>query len=179
MSKALQSIDDFVIELGSGNDQLTLNWGDYDDDTVTITGTGAQPTYNIDVSNASSTSMQGIYNNFPTTGINTSPGQTLQWGTGTSPGLSYNWNDTITIGDINTNQGTLKVNGDAEFDGDIKLQGKSLSETLSKLEERLAILHPNPELEEKWEELKSLGTRYKELEKEIIEKEKMWNILKK
>jgi hypothetical protein len=48
-----------------------------------------------------------------------------------------------------------------------------------KIEERLAILHPNEKLEEKWEELKELSKRYKELEKEIIEKEKMWDILKR
>jgi hypothetical protein len=48
-----------------------------------------------------------------------------------------------------------------------------------KIEERLAILHPNPELEDRWEELKELSKRYKELEKEIIEKEKMWDILKR
>jgi len=176
MNKPLQSIDDFIIKLGSGNEKKSLNWDD-DMDTITITGAGAQPTLNIDIDNMNSSSIQGIYNNFPTTGINTSPGHTLHWGVGTDN--TYNWNDTIMIGDYNSNQGTLKVNGDAEFDGDIKLQGKSLSETLEKLEERLAILHPNPELEERWEELKSLGKRYKELEAEIIEKEKMWNILKK
>ena len=50
---------------------------------------------------------------------------------------------------------------------------------LEKIDERLAILHPNPELEDRWDELKELGKRYKELEQEIIEKEKVWTILKK
>jgi hypothetical protein len=71
------------------------------------------------------------------------------------------------------------VNGDAEFDGDVKIKGKSITEVFDKIEERLAILHPNPELEDRWEELKELSKRYKELEKEIIEKEKMWDILKR
>ena len=48
-----------------------------------------------------------------------------------------------------------------------------------KIEERLEILHPNPELEDRWDELKELGKRYKELEQEIIEKEKVWAILKR
>lgn len=74
---------------------------------------------------------------------------------------------------------SLHVRGDAEFEGDIKLKGKSLSETLDKIEERLAILHPNEKLEEKWEELKKLGDMYRALEKDIIEKEKIWNTLKK
>lgn len=74
---------------------------------------------------------------------------------------------------------TLKVKGDAEFEGDIKFKGKSLNHVLSKIEERLAIIHPNEKLEEKWEQLKELGKQYRELEADIIEKEKIWNILRK
>jgi flagellar motility protein MotE (MotC chaperone) len=43
----------------------------------------------------------------------------------------------------------------------------------------LGIIHPNKELEEKWEELSQLAARYKELEAEIKDKEKMWAILKR
>lgn len=43
----------------------------------------------------------------------------------------------------------------------------------------MAILHPNEKLEEKWEELKKLGDMYRALEKDIIEKEKIWETLKK
>lgn len=73
----------------------------------------------------------------------------------------------------------LDVNGNANFEGDIKIKGKSLTETLDNIEKRLAILHPNIELEEKWERLKALGDMYRELEKEIIEKEELWKIIKK
>ena len=73
----------------------------------------------------------------------------------------------------------LKVNGDAEFDGEVTIKGKSLTDMFEKIEERLSILHPNPKLEDKWDELKELGKRYKELEAEIIEKEKVWAILKR
>lgn len=103
----------------------------------------------------------------------------------TSPG--YNWNtistgtgtDTITIADWGNLSNTLQVNGDANFEGDIKIKGKSLIDSLEKIEEKLAILRPNEQLEEKWEELRNLRKQYMELEKEIIEKEKMWDILKK
>ena len=90
-----------------------------------------------------------------------------------SPGLTFNdqW-------DFNHKQ-SLSVRGDAEFEGDIKLKGKSLSETLEKIEQRLAILHPNEQLESKWEELKKLGDAYRALEKDITEKEKIWETLKK
>ncbi len=87
------------------------------------------------------------------------------------------WNTTSTSPYMGS--GALKVIGDADIDGDLKVQGVSLTERLDKIEERLAILRPNESLEEKWDELKELGKRYRELEKEIIEKEKVWEILKK
>jgi hypothetical protein len=88
------------------------------------------------------------------------------------------WNDTISISNITT-PNTLQVNGNAEFDGDIKLKGKSLNDTLSKIEERLAILHPNEKLEEKWAKLRELRKQYQELETDILEKEKIVEILKR
>ena len=101
---------------------------------------------------------------------------TLTNGTGNiSPSLGLSFNDQW---DFNHKQ-SLSVRGDAEFEGDIKLKGKSLSETLDKIEQRLAILHPNKELEHKWEKLKELGNAYRALEKDIIEKEKIWETLKK
>jgi hypothetical protein len=62
--------------------------------------------------------------------------------------------------------------------GDIKIGSKSLSKAIEQIEERLGILHPNPELEDRWEQLKDLRRQYQELEKELLEKEKMWKILK-
>lgn len=96
-------------------------------------------------------------------------------GTSTSP---Y-WIDSTAITNGNLNQSGLKVQGDAEFEGDLKLKGKSLDKTLTKIEERLAILHPNEKLEEKWENLRGLRKAYMELEAEIIEKELIWATLKR
>ena len=63
--------------------------------------------------------------------------------------------------------------------GDLLMKGKKLSDVLDNIEKRLAILHPNPELEDRWENLKQLGEQYKALEAELIEKEKIWAILKR
>ena len=93
-------------------------------------------------------------------------------------GTSYT-NDWITVSNNNLSGATLEVKGDANFEGDIKIKGKSINESLERIEERLAILHPNEELEEKWEQLRGLRKMYMELEAEIIEKEKIWKILKK
>ncbi len=95
---------------------------------------------------------------------------------GTSYTLAPNWNDTISIA---SNDNSLLVKGDAKFEGNLTIQGESLKESLDKIEERLAILRPNEELEEKWDKLRGLRKMYMELEAEIIEKEKMWAILKK
>lgn len=122
-----------------------------------------------------STSMNTI--NYPTgnvTGINN---VIISNNTGTITPYWGSINDTLTLGQIHTLP--LKVQGDAEIEGNLKLGGKNINELLDKIEERLAILHPNTELEDRWEELKELSKRYKELERDIIEKEKIYNILKK
>ena len=109
-----------------------------------------------------------------TTGTVTIPNTTsngIYWGlNGTS--------STITT-DPSLKGNSLSVKGNADFEGEVTIKGKSLTDTLDKIEERLAILHPNPELEDRWDELKELGKRYKELEQALLEKEKVWAILKK
>lgn len=174
--------DDIIILSGTNNkdNQLTL---DFDDSTTTI-NMGSGINYNQPLS----TTVTGNLNWNNTIGtitsgtggytINGSGGYGYTIGTHTTP---YTYTDTITLGDfsINAGQDALEVKGDANFNGDIKLKGKSLSDVLDNIEKRLAILHPNPELEEHWDELKALGERYRELEKEILEKEKVWDILKR
>ena len=63
-------------------------------------------------------------------------------------------------------------------ESDLRIGDRSLKDFMDRVEERLNILRPNPKLEDKWNELADLGKRYRELEAEILEKEKMWNILK-
>jgi hypothetical protein len=81
--------------------------------------------------------------------------------------------------DPNLQGKTLQVNGNADITGELTVQGIKLSDRLDKIDERLAILHPNEELEAKWENLRGLRKAYMELEAEIKEKEKVWGILKK
>lgn len=81
--------------------------------------------------------------------------------------------------DPNLQGKTLQVTGNADITGELTVQGVKLSDRLDKIEERLGILRPNEELEAKWENLRGLRKAYMELEKEIIEKESMWSILKK
>ena len=128
------------------------------------------------------------HQNYPTITTGTTTAGNLFVGSSGS-GTGYVYTTTTTSPTIdpysdvifgNNGNGTkLQVKGDAEFEGDIKLKGKSLTDTLSKLEERLAILHPNEKLEEKWEKLRELRKQYQELETDILEKEKIVEILKR
>lgn len=106
------------------------------------------------------------------TGINSAP-YTIQ--PLVTPGTSIYDNTGIWT----TQHPSIKVQGDAEVEGDLKLGGKSIKDSLEKIEEKLAILHPNTELEEKWEKLRELRRQYIACEKDIIEKEKIWETLKK
>jgi hypothetical protein len=78
-------------------------------------------------------------------------------------------------GTLNTNsiwgaQGSpgLQVNGDAEFEGDIKWKGRSLGGLLQSIEDRLAILQePDPEKLKKHAALKKAYDHYKTMERLI------------
>ena len=135
-------------------------------DTITLTGSSSSPTYTI---SSPGNVSGGLY--WGMNGTSANPGQVL-----TSNGTNTGW---ITQADPSLKGATLSVKGDADFEGNVTIKGKNLTEIFEKIEERLAILHPNPELEDRWDELKDLAKRYKELEAEIIEKEKVWAILKK
>jgi flagellar motility protein MotE (MotC chaperone) len=101
-------------------------------------------------------------------------------------GTGYTYTTTGTSGSpwIGTGTGTLKVeqSGSIEIQGenaDIKMNGKSMKAWMEKVEERLNILTPNPELEKDWDDLRRLGQRYRALEKKCKEKAQMWEALKK
>jgi hypothetical protein len=74
---------------------------------------------------------------------------------------------------------TINTNGIEMQPGtDIVIGGQSLMKTLDSINERLAILQPNTRLESEWEELKELGERYREMEQDLLEKARVWGILK-
>jgi hypothetical protein len=93
---------------------------------------------------------------------------------------TINWNQTYPTWTTGTNTAVnISTDGISMQPGtDIKIGGRGLMDAIDKIEERLGILHPNPELEDRWEQLKELRKQYIELEKDLLEKEKMWKILK-
>jgi len=109
---------------------------------------------------------------------------------------SFDNNSTVTISSgtnildsLSTDSFTLNSTWDTSYNDTITIGGQTLTEqklkALDGLQEwqeevnkKLAILQPNPKLEEEWSELRELRERYVELEKELTEKSKMWAILK-
>ena len=74
---------------------------------------------------------------------------------------------------------TMSVKGDADFGGDVRVQGRSLAEFMQQVKQRLNMLQPNPELEREWDQLRELGEQYRQLEQELAEKAEMWGRLKR
>ena len=147
-----------------------LNVSTYDPkDTILGGPYGAgQPVYNITGGSGIDTITLDPLIYSSSTSI-TSP-STITWNQDYS--TTANWSNTTANVNIDTNGISIKEGGD------IKIAGKSLSDAIEKIEARLGILNPNPELEDRWDQLKELRKQYVELEKDLLEKEKLMKILK-
>jgi hypothetical protein len=104
-------------------------------------------------------------------------GSSYSWittGTGTNGVGALDWSSP-TINSTITQSAIMELRGE---NADLKINGRSLMSAIDALEQRLNILVPNPELEAEWEELRELGERYRELERQCKEKGDMWAKLK-
>ena len=149
------------------NDWVNLNLNEYTDPT-TDSSYGAVPPL---------VQAHTIPNVTISTNTNTISGGYTIGATGTSPntvwtGGSYRISDPAAVLGAG---GRMELKGDS---ADLTINGKSLKCWMEKVEERLNILTPNPELEKEWDELRRLGERYRKLEKKCKEKAEVWNKLK-
>ena len=149
----------------------------YNSDTVTIDSSYGAVSYTTNIGGSMGTDTITLNN---TLGSITSPYTistgipTFRYSNGTSGASTYNWNNTTTPNTVHINTDGLTM---AEGT-DITVGGKSLTKAIEQIEERLGILHPNPALEERWSKLKDLRRQYMEMEKDLLEKEKLMKILK-
>jgi translation initiation factor 6 (eIF-6) len=60
---------------------------------------------------------------------------------------------------------------------DIQINGTSLVDTLAAIQQQLNILVPDPELEQQWHQLRALGDQYRQLQRELQEKTRVWNAI--
>ena len=176
----------------SNNDTITISESDIlasidDTDTITLSNWDSPLSTSLSTDYTYS-AMLGTPTSITSGGsgatLTTTTGGGLMWGNvgtpytytgapGTLTSAGGNWTT------YNNHPQVLKVEGDAEFKGEVTIGGVRLDERLSAIEERLGILRPNNDLEGKWEKLKALGEEYRKLEQEILEGEKIWDILKK
>ena len=70
----------------------------------------------------------------------------------------------------------MELRGDQ---ADIVINGVSLNDTLRSIQDRLNLLRPNTELEADWDQLRDLGEQYRNLEKQLTEKQRAWDLLRK
>jgi hypothetical protein len=98
----------------------------------------------------------------------------ISYTTGTTSPYTINTNSTYNTARVVLDEKGIEIKAGA----DLVVGGKSLMKVLDGIEERLNILHPNPELEYRWDELKELRRQYIEMEKDLLEKEKIMKILK-
>lgn len=69
----------------------------------------------------------------------------------------------------------IQLDGDA---ADITVNGWSLVAAVKRIEERLGLYQPNPDLEAEWEELQALSEQYRKLEQHIRDKQATFDRLK-
>jgi hypothetical protein len=63
-------------------------------------------------------------------------------------------------------------------DADVEVNGWSLVAAVKRIEQRLGLFQPNPELEAEWSDLRELGEQYKKLEQHIRDKQATWDRIK-
>ena len=155
------------------NDWVNLNLNEYEcNDLTTDPSYGAIPPLvqahtipNVTISTNTNTNTNTISGGYTIGATGTSPNTVWTGG-------SYRISDPAAV---ITASGKMALKGDG---ADIDINGKSLKNWMEKVEERLNILTPNPELEKEWDELRRLGERYRKLEKKCKEKAEVWNKLK-
>ena len=109
-------------------------------------------------------------------GLNGATGSNTVWTTNTTATGSFTIGPNYSaVGSQLDQNGRMSLRGD---NADLDINGKSLNGWMEKVEERLNILIPNPELEKEWDDLRRLGERYRKLEKKCKEKAEVWKKLK-
>ena len=121
-------------------------------------------------------SYQIYSNSVPTVGnLTTYSGAGIYQVTGQLTGTGgYTLNTSATNGTwaslvAGTSTPSIQVKGDAEFEGNVTINGQNLAETLQRIQHRLAILVPNPKLLDKYEALQQAYEHYKTLEALCVE----------
>jgi hypothetical protein len=164
MEEIAQELNDVISNPGNYTGTIGTS---ITDDTITLSD-GSESDYSTVYTLDNSVNVGGLTFNYPNT-MSTGSGSYSLGGAG----VSSPW----TVNSSMTYPSSAKIKLDGEG-ADIEVNGWSLIDAIKKIEERLNILTPNPELESEWAELKRLGDRYRKLEKKIQDKMGTWDRLK-
>ena len=160
-----KEIDDFsilsdTISIGAqGSGYSSIDYGAIPTITATDTLTLGNISFNNTITSSTYTLGSGIDAN------------TVWTTSGTGSAIGGLWSNPGTTIDQG---GKMSLRGD---NADIDINGKSMKAWMEKVEDRLNILTPNPELEKDWDDLRRLGERYRKLEKKCKEKAEVWKKL--
>jgi hypothetical protein len=144
-------------------DDITLDLGDIDVATESfhISGSGSIDTITLDSIDLSNMSTSSI--TIPSTSYSA-----YNWSPSTTGAYTINTTNTWSNPSVNiTSNGIVMPSG-----SDIKIDGQSLKEFMNKMEQRLAILVPDPKKLEKFEALKKAYEHYKTMESLCFDEEK-------
>jgi hypothetical protein len=130
--------------------------------TASVSATTASQTYTIGSGlTYSNTAITGTL--YPNVTLTAGSPFTFSAGTNTAPWFNTNASPKIDL---------------AGEGADIVINGSSLVDAINSIKDRLNCLQINPELEKEWDQLRDLGNQYRELEKQILEKQATWDRLK-
>jgi hypothetical protein len=153
-------------------EEIMTQWSDKDSsdiNTIGISDTATSVTgpVTLDLSNTfSNVSLTSPYTY--TSGINL----------GAFPNTIYTTNGTNTLPwmtQASLSSPKIQLNGES---ADIEVNGWSLVAAVKRIEQRLGLFQPNPELETEWSNLRELGEQYRKLEQQIKDKQATWDRLK-
>lgn len=144
------------------DDVITIDWGradslDYNNSTLPLFNDISM------ISGATGSNTVSIH------GANLVPNVYITTGTSTGFNIDESFANSLHASN------NLSLQGE---DADIVINGVSLKDTLNSIQDRLAMLTPNPELEKEWDQLRKLRERYQRLEKKCMKKSQVWNKLK-
>ena len=121
------------------------------------------PDYNLGIGSSS-----GVNGTYSVGAVGASGSILTTNGTGNSMWTASPYTTNSTLGWANLSTGniqpSIKVSGDAEFEGQVKINGQDLAQFMETMSKRLAILVPDPEKLEHFEALKKAYDHYKLLE---------------
>ena len=135
--------DENTIDLSSGIDYNSITIDTSSMNSYNFYQSTLPSTITISGSSSSNYSI-GSSGSFLTSGINGTSFNNVNWGTTSTPGI--------------------KVTGDAEFDGKVKINGQDIAEFMETISKRLSILQPDPAKLEHFAALKKAYEHYKTLE---------------